>query len=84
LIQEALKVENEVKKIEAEAKKRIAEAQGVADALKIKGDAEAEYNRKIAASLSTTLIQQQMLDKWDGVLPTYGQVPTLFKQVANN
>jgi regulator of protease activity HflC (stomatin/prohibitin superfamily) len=82
-IQEALKVENEVKKIEAEAKKRIAEAQGVADALKIKGDAEAEYNRKIAASLSTTLIQQQMLDKWNGVLPTYGQVPTLFKQVVN-
>lgn len=83
-IQEALKVENEVKKIEAEAKKRIAEAQGVADALKIKGDAEAEYNRKISASLSQTLVQQQMIAKWDGSLPTYGQVPTLFKQVANN
>lgn len=84
MIQEALKVENEVKKIEAEAKKKIAEAEGVAEALRIKGDAEAEYNRKIANSLSPLIVQQSMIERWDGVLPTYGQVPTLFKQVANN
>jgi regulator of protease activity HflC (stomatin/prohibitin superfamily) len=84
MIQEALKVENEVKKIEAEAKKKIAEAEGVAEALRIKGDAEAEYNRKIANSLSPLIVQQAMIERWDGVLPTYGQVPTLFKQVANN
>ena len=70
-IQQALKAENEVKTIEAEA-------------LKIKGDAEAEYNRKISASLSVLIVQQDMIKKWDGKLPTYGQVPTLFKDVANN
>ena len=83
-IQQALKAENEVKTIEAEAKKKVAAAQGEAEALKIKGDAEAEYNRKISASLSVLIVQQGMIKKWDGKLPTYGQVPTLFKDVANN
>lgn len=83
-IQQALKAENEVKTIEAEAKKKVAAAQGEAEALKIKGDAEAEYNRKISASLSVLIVQQDMIKKWDGKLPTYGQVPTLFKDVANN
>ena len=83
-IQQALKAENEVKTIEAEAKKKVAAAQGEAEALKIKGDAEAEYNRKISASLSVLIVQQDMIKNWDGKLPTYGQVPTLFKDVANN
>jgi regulator of protease activity HflC (stomatin/prohibitin superfamily) len=83
-IQQALKAENEVKTIEAEAKKKVAAAQGEAEALKIKGDAEAEYNRKISTSLSVLIVQQDMIKKWDGKLPTYGQVPTLFKDVANN
>lgn len=83
-IQQALKAENEVKTIEAEAKKKVAAAQGEAEALKIKGDAEAEYNRKISESLSVLIVQQDMIKKWDGKLPTYGQVPTLFKDVANN
>ena len=57
-------------------------ADGEAQALKIKGDAEAEYNRKIAASLSPLIVQQMMLDKWDGKLPIYGTVPTLFKDIT--
>lgn len=69
-VQEAQKVQNEVLKIQAEAQKRVAEAQGQAEALRIKGDAEAEYNRKIAASLSSLIIQQAMIEKWDGKLPT--------------
>lgn len=70
-IQNALKAENEVKTIEAEAKKKIAQAQGEAEALKIKGDAEAEYNRKISASLSTLIIQQNMIEKWNGETPVF-------------
>lgn len=70
-IQNALRAENEVKTIEAEAKKKVAAAQGEAEALKIKGDAEAEYNRKISASLSPLIIQQDMIEKWDGKLPTF-------------
>ena len=81
-VQEAQKAQNEVLKIKAEAEKKIAAANGEAKALKIKGDAEAEYNRKIAASLSTLIVQQMMLDKWDGKLPVYGTMPTLFKDIA--
>lgn len=70
-VQEALKIENEVKAVEAAAKKRVAEAEGNAKALGIKGDAEAEYNRKIAASLSPLIIQQNMIEKWDGKTPVF-------------
>ena len=72
-MQNALRIENEVAAIEAEAKKKIAAAEGEAQALKIKGDAEAEYNRKLAASLSSLIVQQNMIKAWDGKLPTlYG------------
>ena len=81
-VQEAQKAQNEVLKIKAEAENKIAAANGEAQALKIKGDAEAEYNRKIAASLSPLIVQQMMLDKWDGKLPVYGTMPTLFKDIA--
>ena len=67
--QQAKQAENEVKKIEAEADKKIAAANGEAEALRIKGDAEAEYNRKIAASLSPLIIQQEMIKRWDGKAP---------------
>ncbi len=57
------------------------EAKGVADALRIKGEAEAAYNAKVAASLTPVLIQQQYLARWDGRLPQYslggGAVPFL-------
>lgn len=82
-VQEAQKSQNEVLKIKAEAEKKIAAANGEAQALKIKGDAEAEYNKKIAASLSPLIVQQMMLDKWDGKLPVYGTVPTLFKNITD-
>lgn len=68
-VQEAQKTQNEVLKIEAEAKKKIAAAQGEAEALKVKGDAEAEYNRKIAASLSPLIVQQLWIEKWSGKTP---------------
>lgn len=36
----------------------------------IAADAQAEANRKIAESLSDTLIEYQKIQKWDGKLPT--------------
>lgn len=44
---------------------------GVADALRIKGEAEAAYNTRVASSLTPALIQQQYLVRWDGRLPQY-------------
>lgn len=69
-VQEAMRVENEVKIAEAEARKLIvaAEAEKMANELRMK-------------SLTPLLIQQQFVDKWDGKLPIYGEVPTLFKTI---
>ena len=49
----------------------LAEARGVADALRVKGEAEATYNARVASSLTPVLIQQQYLARWDGRLPQY-------------
>ena len=61
---------DKVKEAEANAKIAIAEAQGNADAMKIKADAEAYYNRTIAASLSPLIIQEDWIQKWNGTVPT--------------
>ena len=68
-IQSALKAENEVKEAEANAKIAVAKAEGNARAMKIKADAEAYYNRTIAASLSPMIVQEDMIEKWDGKMP---------------
>lgn len=70
-VQNALKAENKVKEAEANAKIEIARAQGEANALKIKGDGEAYYNRVVAMSLNELLVRQYAIEKWDGKLPTY-------------
>lgn len=48
-----------------------AQAKGVADALRIRGEAEANYNGRVSSSLRPVLIQQQDLSRWDGRLPQY-------------
>lgn len=48
-----------------------AKAEGDAAALRIRAAAEAEYNQKVAMSLTPVLIQQQYLQRWNGVLPMY-------------
>jgi len=68
-VQSALKAENKVKEAEAEAKIAIAQAKGNAEAMQIKADAEAYYNRTIAASLSPMIVQEDWIEKWDGHLP---------------
>ena len=77
-IQNAQKAENRVREAEANVKIEIAKAEGEAKAMKIKGDGEAYYNRVVAASLNSLLVEQYAIDKWDGKLPTYsggGNVP---------
>ncbi len=69
-VQAALKAENEVKEAEANAKIAVAKAKGNADAMKIKADAEAYYNKTIAASLTQMVVMEDWIEKWDGTLPT--------------
>jgi regulator of protease activity HflC (stomatin/prohibitin superfamily) len=80
-VQAALRAENEVKTAEAQAKIQVAKAEGNAQALLTQAKAEAEANRMKQQTLTPLLIQQQYIERWDGKLPVYGQVPTLFKNI---
>lgn len=80
-VQKALQADNEVKTAEAQAKIQIAKTTGAANSLKIQADADAYANKVRQASLTPLLVQQQFIEKWDGVLPVYGEVPTLFKNI---
>lgn len=71
MVQSALKAKNEVEKAKAEAEIAVAKAEGDAKAMRVKADAEAYYNRTISASLSSMIVQEDFIEKWDGKLPTY-------------
>lgn len=76
---ELAQVEAETAKIQANKDKEVAqiaaetaviEAQAKADVMQIEAEAEAEANRKIAASLTPELIEKIKYETWDGKLPT--------------
>ena len=89
-VQKAFQIENEVKQTEAQAKISIVTVEAAAKIRIINAEAyskstilEAEADKK-AGDLRQTyvtplLIQWQLANSWDGKLPTYGTVPTLFK-----
>lgn len=83
-VQNAMKIENQVKAAEAQAKIKVAEAKGIADALIIQAEADSKANKLRQQSLTNLLVQQQMIEKWDGKLPQYGTVPQLFKSVVDS
>lgn len=58
--------DREVAKIQAEKEKEVAEIE--AQALLISANAEAEANRIISESLTSELLEQQKLEKWNGEL----------------
>ena len=80
-VQAALRAENEVKTAEAQAKIKVATAEGNAQAMLTSVKAEAEANRMKQQTLTPLLLQLEYINKWDGKLPVYGQVPTLFKNI---
>lgn len=81
MTQQAMQAENKVKFAEANAKIQIATAEGNARSLVIQAEADATANRLRQQSLTPLLIQQQFIEKWNGQLPTYGQVPQIFKGI---
>lgn len=68
---QAINNQIEVDKAEAEAKVKRTNAQAEAEATKIKAEAEAEANKKLAESITNTLIDKNKIDKWNGELPQY-------------
>jgi regulator of protease activity HflC (stomatin/prohibitin superfamily) len=80
-VQAALRAENEVKTAEAQAKIKVATAEGNAQAMLTSAKAEAESNRMKQVTLTPLLLQLEYINKWDGKLPVYGQVPQIFKNI---
>ena len=71
-VQQAMRVENELKVSQAQARKLI-----------VLAEAEAKANELRKQSLNPLLIQQQFIEKWDGKTPIYGNSPAFFKNVDN-
>lgn len=69
-VQQAMQVENEIKVAEAQAKKLIVAA-----------EAEYKANELRTKALTPAILHQLWIEKWDGKLPVYGQVPNLFMGV---
>src|SRR6185295_7707577 len=69
MIQESQRAEAQVRKTEAEAKQRVAQAQGEADSKRLSADAEAYFNKTVAASLTPEYVQYKALERWNGELP---------------
>jgi regulator of protease activity HflC (stomatin/prohibitin superfamily) len=80
-VQAALRAENEVKTAEAQAKIKVATAEGNAQAMLTSAKAEAESNRMKQQTLTPLLLQLEYINKWDGKLPVYGEVPQMFKNI---
>ncbi|MDQ8154934.1 MAG: prohibitin family protein [Gemmatimonadota bacterium] len=77
--QQALTAENELQKNTFQAQGDSIKAAGQAKAIMALANAQAEANRKLAASITATLVQYEVAKKWDGKLPqvTSGAVPML-------
>ncbi|HEX4454996.1 MAG TPA: prohibitin family protein [Kofleriaceae bacterium] len=69
MIQESQRAEAQVRKTEAEAKQRVAQAQGEADSKRLSADAEAYFNKTVAASITPEYVEYKALEKWNGELP---------------
>lgn len=78
----ALKKQDELAQTTADAEKKIEQTRGVTVSMRDMADAERYAYEQKQKSLTSLLVQQQFIEKWDGVLPVYGEVPTLFKTVS--
>ena len=47
-----------------------------------KAECERRSNELKNQTLTPLLIQQEMIAKWDGKLPVYGQIPELFRTIT--
>jgi len=61
--------QNELVQSQADAAKEVARAEGDAKATITRAEAQAKANRLLSDSITATLVNYRMLDKWNGVLP---------------
>lgn len=82
--QKAQQRQNEIAEATAAAKKKIEEANGEAESIKLRGAAQAQANKEVAASITRELVNYTALQKWDGVLPRMtGSSPIPFLNLSD-
>jgi regulator of protease activity HflC (stomatin/prohibitin superfamily) len=69
--QEAIQAENRLRQADADARAKI-----------ITAEAEKKVNDLKASALTSLIIQQMFIEKWDGKLPVYGENPKIFKDIT--
>lgn len=79
-LQEAIRAKNIAK---GSADAAIEMARGDAESVRVRADAQAEANRKLAESLTPALIQYEQLQVWDGKLPVYSGSATPLIQLPS-
>lgn len=70
-VQEEQRIQNEVLVAKAQAEKLIVQA-----------EAERKANELRTKALTPAVLEQMWIEKWDGHLPTYGAVPTMFADIT--
>jgi regulator of protease activity HflC (stomatin/prohibitin superfamily) len=67
--QKAQQRENELRQTEAEARKMKANAEGMADSIRLVAEAQAQANKLLNSTLTPTLVNYKAIEKWNGALP---------------
>lgn len=67
--QQALTAQNELQKNEFQARGDSIKAAGRAKAILAEAEAQARANRMISESITTTLVQYRLIEKWNGQMP---------------
>ncbi|MFN8669006.1 MAG: prohibitin family protein [Gemmatimonadaceae bacterium] len=67
--QQALTAQNELQKNEFQARGDSIKAAGRAKAILAEAEAQARANRLLSESLTPTLVQYRLIDKWNGAMP---------------
>jgi regulator of protease activity HflC (stomatin/prohibitin superfamily) len=77
--QQAQQAEYELQKQQMLAKAAVAKAEGEAQSVLVRAKADSEANRMLQSTLSSILIQNKTIEKWNGTLPqvTGGAMPLL-------
>lgn len=65
----AFQAQNKVAQSRAEAEQEVAKARGDAQAILVRAQAQAQANRVLAQSLTPELVQNKVVEKWDGHQP---------------
>jgi len=76
----AIQKQNELVQAQADANKAVAQAEGQAKSILEVATAQAQANRLLNASITSTLVNYKAIEKWNGQLPTYtggGAIPFL-------